>query len=501
MKKVKILTSMLLITAVCLTGCGPNIIRCPGTNEPVNLRKNKRMFTVSKKEYEVSLKGSINILKVLEIGSGGIEFKNKVKMFRETLTQESALIENLMELNYQYFAALPCDLTARKNYYDFSIILLEKMHELRTLENNFKKYDLISDPVVRQDSIISLISKYKLFTTETAPVIQDTVFISTVPVLTVTPSKLSFSAYDTPKTVTVTTSTDWNAGSDGDWLTVTPATTLTVTPDANTSLDGQTATITLSGMGVTLQTINVEQAGASIKPEMVLVEGGIFSTGCTPEPENGRENTVKSDTLGDFEIGKYLITQAQWNAVMGVKLRDQAKPNAPVYGEGDNYPMYYVNCEDVRQFIDRLNEMTGSNYRLPEETEWEYAARGGRHSRGYIYSGSNSIDEVAWYRDNIPGQTDGAAGYGAQPVGRKAPNELGIYDMSGNVYEWCSDWSRDDSDNPQTGSADPGNGYVFRLTRGGCWDKEAETTRVCNRWAVAPHNRSYYIGFRLARSV
>ena len=160
--------------------------------------------------------------------------------------------------------------------------------------------------------------------------------------------------------------------------------------------------------------------------EMVFVKGGTFMMGATPEQGSDAgdgEKPVHSVTVSDFYIGKYEVTQAQWKAVMGKN---------PSHYKGENRPVERVSWYDIQKFIEKLNAKTGKRYRLPTEAEWEYAARGGNQSKGYKYSGSNDIGSVAWYTNNSGDRT--------HPVGQKQPNELGLYDMTGNVWEWCSDW-------------------------------------------------------------
>jgi len=234
-------------------------------------------------------------------------------------------------------------------------------------------------------------------------------------------------------------------------------------------------------------------------PEMVFVEGGTFSMGCTNEQGSDCEKDEKPAhrvTIGDFYIGKYEITQKQWQSIMGTTVRqqrDKADASYPIKGEGDNYPMYYVSWNEVQEFISRLNTATGKQYRLPTEAEWEYAARGGSKSWGYKYSGSNTLDDVAWY--------DGNSGATTHAVGTKMPNELGIYDMSGNVWEWCSDWYSENyySNNTQTNPKGPLSGSG-RVGRGGGWDSGARGVRVSNRCAYTPDFRSNDLGFLLASS-
>ena len=218
--------------------------------------------------------------------------------------------------------------------------------------------------------------------------------------------------------------------------------------------------------------------------------------GCTSEQGGDCEENERPShqvTVGDFFIGRYEITQGQWKAVMGY--------NPSYYYRADDCPVEYVGWNDIQEFISRLNVLTGKQYRLPTEAEWEFAARGGGNSRGYRYSGSNTVDDVAWYRDNIPTQSPIDTRYGEQPVGTKAPNELGIYDMSGNVWEWCSDWyggySSNAQDNPK--GADSGPGRVYR---GGSWGNTENYMRVSIRFyeTPGPNGRSPFIGFRLARN-
>ncbi len=218
--------------------------------------------------------------------------------------------------------------------------------------------------------------------------------------------------------------------------------------------------------------------------EMVWVSGGTFSMGATTEQSGDAysdEIPAHRVTLGGYYIGKYEVTQKLWKAVMG---------SNPSRFKGDNLPVENVSWNDVQEFIRKLNQLTGKSYRLPTEAEWEYAARGGGSSLVYKYSGSNNIGSVAWYRGN--------SGYGTHPVGSKSPNELGIYDMSGNVWEWCQDWY----DNgyydklPQRNPTGPTSG-VHRVCRGGSWYDDDRSCRVSNRSRSNSSNRRNYLGFRL----
>lgn len=231
--------------------------------------------------------------------------------------------------------------------------------------------------------------------------------------------------------------------------------------------------------------------------EMVFVEGGTFIMGCTYEQGSDCYDDEKPNhqvTVSDFYIGKYEVTQRQWEEIMGTSVRqqrDKADASYPIRGEGSNYPMYYVSWHDVQEFITRLNARTGLHYRLPTEAEWEYAARGGSKSKGYKYSGSNILMEVAWCKDN--------SGETTHPVGTKQPNELGIYDMSGNVLEWCLDWYGNYSSVNQTDPSGSSSG-TYRVNRGGSWGNFARNVRVSNRLNSTPSNRGIDMGFRLVRS-
>ena len=154
---------------------------------------------------------------------------------------------------------------------------------------------------------------------------------------------------------------------------------------------------------------------------------------------------------------------------------------------GGNCPVERVSWNDVQEFLKKLNQMTGKNYRLPTEAQWEYAARGGSKSRGYKYSGSNSVGSVAWYRGNSSFKT--------HAVGQKSPNELGIYDMSGNVWEWCMDWIGSYSSGAQRNPQGPSSGSR-KVLRGGSWINSARGMRVSNRGSISPSNRGSF-GFRL----
>ena len=220
-----------------------------------------------------------------------------------------------------------------------------------------------------------------------------------------------------------------------------------------------------------------------IKYIMVWVEGGTFRMGATSEQgsdANSDEKPVHSVNLSGYYIGKTEVTQALWRAVMG---------SNPSHFKGDNLPVECVSWNDCQEFIRKLNALTGQNFRLPTEAEWEFACRGGNNSRGYKYSGSNYIDNVAWHWDN--------SGKKTHPVATKSPNELGIYDMSGNVLEWCSDWKGDYSSGAQTNPKGPYDGSN-RVNRGGDWGNSAWICRSSDRGGSSPDRRDSIFGLRLS---
>ncbi|MCI7645651.1 MAG: bifunctional serine/threonine-protein kinase/formylglycine-generating enzyme family protein, partial [Bacteroidales bacterium] len=227
---------------------------------------------------------------------------------------------------------------------------------------------------------------------------------------------------------------------------------------------------------------------------MVRVEGGTFMMGATSEQTDADfdEKPAHRVTLSDYYIGQTEVTQALWEAVMGETPTSDGDQWETKYGLGDNYPAYYISYDDVLSFISKLNSLTGRTFRMPTEAEWEYAARGGNKSKGYRYSGGNTLDNVGWYWGNSSSK--------AHPVVQKSANELGLYDMSGNVCEWCSDWLGDYSSSSQTNPTGPSTG-ISRVLRGGSWDSDATTfSRVANRGYNSPWIRSSAYGVRLAFS-
>jgi formylglycine-generating enzyme required for sulfatase activity len=212
---------------------------------------------------------------------------------------------------------------------------------------------------------------------------------------------------------------------------------------------------------------------------MIPVPGGTFYMGAEDSFDN--EKPVHSVTLSNYFIGETEVTQTLWQAVMG---------SNPSNFQGPNRPVEKVSWDDCQQFIIKLNALTGQKFRLPTEAEWEYAARGGSKSKRYQYAGSNNLDSSAWHNGNSNRQT--------HDVKTKAPNELGIYDMSGNVWEWCQDWYvRTYNAGIVTNPQGPASGYT-RVYRGGSWGINATSCRSTYRGNSDPSNRNSLLGLRLA---
>ena len=249
--------------------------------------------------------------------------------------------------------------------------------------------------------------------------------------------------------------------------------------DVNVIID-----IILGGCAPTpFETETISVNGVAIK--MVKVEGGTITMGATPEQgSDAGENEYPAHqvTLSSFSIGETEVTQALWQAVMG--------NNPSFFKNDDELPVEWVSWENCQEFITKLNQMTGKQFRLPTEAEWEYAARGGNKSKGYKYSGSNDVNEVAWYWMNCGSIT--------HPVGTKKANELGLYDMSGNVFEWCNDFMSYYTEEAQANPTGPTTGIV-RVFRGGGWgNSDPASCRVSYRDSDYPRYSSSSRGLRLA---
>ena len=223
---------------------------------------------------------------------------------------------------------------------------------------------------------------------------------------------------------------------------------------------------------------------ANLVRNMVRVDGGTFRMGATSEQGSDAqddEKPVHQVTLSGYYIGKYEVTQEEWQAVMG---------SNPSYHKGSGkLPVEDVSWDECQEFIRRLNSLTGKTFRLPTEAEWEYAARGGNKSRGYKYAGGNNIGSVAWH--------DGNSGEKTHEVGGKQPNEIGMYDMSGNVFEWCSDWYSSYSSSSQENPMGASSGS-FRVYRGSSMLSNAVYDHVARRFNCSPSLGVYNLGLRLA---
>ena len=234
-----------------------------------------------------------------------------------------------------------------------------------------------------------------------------------------------------------------------------------------------------SHSGSTSSTVSLSAELNKLINNMVYVSGGTFIMG---GDESSDQTPTHSVTLSSYYICKYEVTQALWRAVMG---------SNPSKFKGDNLPVEQVSWNDCQTFINRLNNYTGRNFRLPTEAEWEFAARGGNYSRHYKYSGSNYISDVAWYCDNSGNRT--------HPVGTKQANELGLYDMSGNVWEWCSDRYGSYSSYSQSNPTGATSGFG-RVERGGNWCGLARYCCSSHRSYYAPGNSFDDLGLRLVLS-
>ena len=269
--------------------------------------------------------------------------------------------------------------------------------------------------------------------------------------------------------------------------------TVTISEGQTASISGSLTSSTSSSNANTLSSSGSSLSGNAltipvkngINIEMVKVEAGSFDMGATSEMQNpySDEKPVHRVTLtNNYYVGKYEVTQALWQAVMG---------SNPSNFKGDALPVEQVSWNDCQDFISKLNAMTGKRFRLPTEAEWEYAARGGKKSRGYLFSGSITLGDVAWYKENSGSKT--------HVVGTKQPNELGIYDMSGNVWEWCQDWYDSYSSSPQTNPTGAVRGSD-RVNRGGSWGNSAGYCRTSCRINSTPGDRYIGLGLRLVLS-
>lgn len=231
---------------------------------------------------------------------------------------------------------------------------------------------------------------------------------------------------------------------------------------------------------------------------MIKVQGGTFTIGATPEQESENpwddERPAHEVAVTDYMIGETPVTQALWEAVMGVSIQEQCKKGtlgSSLRGVGANYPMYHISWDDCQEFVARLSQKTGKKFRLPTEAEWEFAARGGNQGKGFKYAGSDTLGDVAWHDD---GQT-----FETSPVAQKQPNELGLYDMSGNVWEWCQDWYINYG--VELTPAMLKSAGMSHVTRGGSWNRAPRFCRVSVRGHSTPNERVNYVGLRVVMEI
>lgn len=231
---------------------------------------------------------------------------------------------------------------------------------------------------------------------------------------------------------------------------------------------------------------------------MIKVQGGTFTIGATSEQESENpwddERPAHEVTVGDYMIGETAVTQALWEAVMGTTIQEQSKKGTlgtALRGVGANHPMYYISWDDCQEFVAKLSQLSGQTFRLPTEAEWEYAARGGNHSKGSKYAGGDTINDVAWHDDGHTFETS--------PVAQKQPNELGLYDMSGNVWEWCQDWYINYG--VELTPAMMKSPKMSHVTRGGSWNRAPRFCRVSVRGHSTPNERVNYVGLRVVMEI
>jgi hypothetical protein len=324
--------------------------------------------------------------------------------------------------------------------------------------------------------------------------------------LTVSSTSVNFAYGAGGQNITIKSNTNWKASSSGNWLTVTPnqgtgngTLALTVTDNTTNSERKALVTIDYGDTNVTIEVIqqpvySETRIGADlhctlygISFKMIGLKRTSFDMGATEEQgEDARANESPwgEVILESYYIGETEVTQELWQAVMGFN-------HSWFYGE--QRPVDNVSWNDCQEFITKLNELTGQRFRLPTEAEWECAARGNHSYIGgyYKYAGSNTIDDVAWYSDNS-NETHNVA--------QKSPNEIGLYDMSGNVEEWCQDWYGEYNLSPNRGLKNPTgpSSGTLRVIRGGCWAFDAISCRVSARSCNKPDDKYFGYGFRLA---
>ena len=244
---------------------------------------------------------------------------------------------------------------------------------------------------------------------------------------------------------------------------------------------------------------NEQDAIKAMIENMVKVEAGTFYMGAQndsvtfpnyDENATSLESPVHEVTLSEFYINKYEVTQLLWKAVMGRHndKKDEYDQWEDKFGKGDNYPAYRISFNEVKTFIGKLNEYTGLNFALPTEAQWEYAARGGANTNYTLYAGGDNVLEYAWIDENSDKCSE---------VGKKNPNTLGLYDMSGNVWEMCQDWYYNYTSADATNPVGEAYNEGLKVFRGGSWNNNAQQARTTARYKQGIHYRDYNTGFRL----
>ena len=304
----------------------------------------------------------------------------------------------------------------------------------------------------------------------------------------------------------ISKSSTWDFANTHTWCTVTKKmNSFRLTIYENTKNTKRTANIKFYAEGDSVILNIIQEASPhkfftinGVSFTMKYIQGGTFNMGATSEQDNNadeNEHPMHSVTVNDYYIGETEVTQKLWQAVMHTNPSHNKEwnndPLTVIYGCYP--PVECISYNDCQKFIHKLNKLTGQHFRLPTEAEWEFAARGGNKSQCYKYAGSNFINDVAWCDERFPNGI-------THPVKKKKANELGLYDMSGNVNEWCKDWYGIYSIHPQTNPKGPSSGE-YRVYRGGGYHNNAEHCRVSAREYATPSNSYDHIGLRLALSL
>ena len=304
-------------------------------------------------------------------------------------------------------------------------------------------------------------------------------------------SELSFSNAGGTQEVEIVANSAWSVSDQPDWCTASVAgDKLAISAERNLSTGSRSGDIPLSAGEVSATSVVTQQGSAWYESfDMVLVPGGTFTIGAQSADASAANYDARAYTteapvhqveVADFYLARYEVTQEQWEAAMG------SNPSTVV---GEKLPVTSVSWDDVQEFLEKLNAASGKTYYLPTEAQWEFAARGGAESDGTLFSGSNVLGACGWYYSNSGGSV--------QEVGQKQANRLGIYDMSGNVREWCQDWFDYYTANPAVDPSGPASGSM-KVNRGGSWRTPAVNCRNSYRHIDYPYEASNDLGFRVA---